>query len=60
MKKAFALDDVYSSLKTSEGQKKKYKIAKVRDKATRNLTLIKQKDKNLEVLMNEGKIKERL
>lgn len=58
MAKSFAQDDVYSELVTPEGEKKLYKIAKSRNKVTKDLTQIKHiNNKNREVLTDESKIK---
>ena len=58
--KAQAWDQIYETLDTSGGMKDLYKIAKARDKATKDFTQIRQiKDDQGKVLLDEGKIKER-
>ena len=58
--KAAALDEWYKELDTPEGETKIHKIAKARDKATKDLTHIKQvKDENGEVLKEEEQIRKR-
>ncbi|XP_076041789.1 uncharacterized protein LOC143025675 [Oratosquilla oratoria] len=48
---------MYEELETKEGQKKIYKIAKERNRATKDLTLVKQiKDKNGKILTDPDKI----
>ncbi len=58
--KAQAMNEVYEELETPEGEKKIYRIAKARNKATKDLTHIKQvKDQHGRVLSEDGKIKDR-
>ena len=58
--KAQALNEIYEELETPEGEKKIYRIAKARNKATKDFTHIKQiKDENGVVLSNQDKIKKR-
>uniref|UniRef100_A0A8D8SH78 Craniofacial development protein 2 n=2 Tax=Cacopsylla melanoneura TaxID=428564 RepID=A0A8D8SH78_9HEMI len=58
--KAAAMDEVYKELETREGEKKLHKIAKTRDRATKDFTHIKNiKDKEGRVLRDEEEIKER-
>ena len=55
-----AWGDVYAKLGTQEGEKKIFRIAKACDKATKDLTQIKQmKDQEGSVLMDENQIRER-
>ncbi|XP_064099435.1 uncharacterized protein LOC135210473 [Macrobrachium nipponense] len=55
--KAIAMDKLYENLETAEGQKRIHKIAKTRDKSSKDLTHIKQiKDKNGRVLSKEESI----
>ena len=54
------MDELYEKLETSEGQKSIYKIAKSRDKASKDLTHIRQiKDKNGRILSKEESIRAR-
>lgn len=58
--KAWVLDEVYSDLEAPGGEKKIYKIAKKMNKATKDLTHIKQmKSEDGEVLTDESKTKEK-
>ena len=58
--KAEGLNEMYEKLETSEGQKMIYKIAKSRNRATKDLTHIKQiKDRNGRVLSREECIRAR-
>ena len=55
--KAIAMDKLYENLETAEGQKSIHKIAKSRDKSSKDLTHIRQiKDKNGRVLSKEESI----
>ena len=54
------MNEIYEELETPEGEKKIYRIAKARNKATKDFTHIKQiKDENGVVLSNQDKIKKR-
>ena len=58
--KAVASNDLYESMETPEGQRNIYRIAKARNKATKDFTHIKQiKDKNGKVLTRDEEIKNR-
>ena len=58
--KASAMDDLYDKIETPEGQKTIYRMAKRRDKATKDLTHIRQiKDKNGRVLSKEESMRSR-
>ena len=58
--KAEGLNELYEKLETSEGQKMIYKMAKSRDRATKDLTHIKQiKDRNGKVFSREECIRAR-
>ena len=58
--KAIAMDELYEKLETSEGQKSIYKIVKSRDKASKDMTHIRQiKDKNGRILSKEESIRAR-
>ena len=58
--KAKARDDVYDELGTPEGQKKIFRIAKARNKATKDFTHIRQmKDEHGSVITDNDKIKNR-
>ncbi len=60
MAKAHAVNEVYEELKARQGEKKIYRIAKPRNKATKDLTHIKRvKDEHGTVLNKDGKIKDR-
>ena len=55
-----AMDSVYEELETKEGQKKIYKIAKGRNKATKDITHIKQiKNEDGAVMCSSSDIKGR-
>ena len=54
------MDGLYEELETPEGERKIFRIAKARDRATKDYTQIKQiKDGNGVVLSDQNKIKER-
>ena len=58
--KAHASSEIYEELETPEGERKIHRIAKSRDKATKDYTHIKQvKDENGVVLCSQDKIKMR-
>ena len=58
--KAQSLDELYDELETQEGQRKIFRMAKARDKATKDFTQIKQvKDEHGVVLRDQDKIRER-
>ena len=58
--KTRAWDDVYAKLGTQEGEEKIFRIAKACNKATKDLTQIKQmKDQEGSVLTDENQIRER-
>ncbi|XP_076065313.1 uncharacterized protein LOC143039320 [Oratosquilla oratoria] len=58
--RAAALQGMSEELETKEGQRKIYKIAKERNRATKDLTLAKQiKDKNDKILTDPDKIRMR-
>jgi len=58
--KASAVNETYDGLETWEGVKKTYSLAKRRNKATKDLTQIKQiRSETGEVLSNEQEIKAR-
>ena len=58
--KTRAWDDVYAKLGTKEGEEKIFRIAKAHNKATKDLTQIKQmKDQEGSVLTDENQIRER-
>ena len=58
--KAAAFNDLYENVDTPEGQRNIHRIAKARNKATKDLTHIKQiKDRNGKVLTKEEEIKSR-
>ena len=58
--KAIAMREIYGELETRNGQKKIYRLAKRRNKATKDFTQIKQiKDGDGCVLSDEKEIKER-
>ena len=56
--RAAAMHDMYEDLETKEGQKRIFKLAKERNKLTKDLTSIKQiKDKNGRVLTDPDMIR---
>ena len=58
--KATAMNDLYESMETPEGQRNIYRIAKARNKATKDLThIIQIKDRNGKILTKEEEIKNR-
>ena len=58
--KAKGMDELYEKLETPDGQKIIYKMAKSRNRATKDLTNIKQiKDRNGRVLSKEECIRSR-
>ncbi|KAK3894199.1 hypothetical protein Pcinc_002033 [Petrolisthes cinctipes] len=58
--KARAVNEIYEDLETTEGQKKIYRMAKMRNKATKDFTQIKQiKHEDGRVLSNEREIQNR-
>lgn len=58
--KTQAMDEVYGELGTPEGERKIYRIAKARDKSTKDFTQIRQiKDGQGVVLWEQDKIKDR-
>lgn len=58
--KARAMNEVYNELETPEGEMKIYKIAKARNKATKDFTHIRQiKDGNGEILTEDENIRNR-
>ena len=58
--KAHPMDEVYKELETPEGERKIYRIAKARDKSTKDFTQIRQiKDEQGVVLWEHDKIIER-
>ena len=55
-----AYENLYKRLDTKDGERDIYKLAKARERKTRDLNQVKCiKDKNQTVLMNKGAIKER-
>ena len=60
MTRAEAREEAFQELDTVEGQKKIYRIAKARDKTTKDQTYIRHmKDENGNVLYNDEDIKRR-
>ena len=58
--RAEAASELYEELETVEGQKKIYRIAKYRNKATRDISLVKKmKDGSGAVLRDEERVRER-
>ena len=58
--KAAALESMYENLESREGQKRIFKVAKERNKASKDITAVKQiKDKDENVLVDPDMIKQR-
>ena len=58
--RAEAASELYEELETVEGQKKIYRIAKYRNKATKDISYVKQmKDGSEAVLRDEERVRER-
>ena len=58
--KARARDDIYYKLKTREGEKRIFALAREREKSIKDFTNIKQvKNKQGRVLVDDNEIKER-
>ena len=58
--KSLAYDKLYHRLVTKEGEKEVFKLARARDRSTRDLGVVRCiKDENSKVLFEDAKIKER-
>ena len=58
--KSMAYDRLYHRLETKEGEKAVFKLARARERRTRDLGVVRRiKDENGQVLFEDAKIKER-